>query len=172
MTRLLCAVFAALLIPLNAGAQGKSRPASAADFAGVFQLLPYANEKQPKFLKENPWPAPCQFFGHYPDGYWLHQQQTFGQAQPQSAACKNSIPGKKPALPPTVEWKQIKDGFFLIDRSDYKVQELWKVDRINGATNLDGINLNEGDIIMQLLDRNGKQFIWIRLMRRIGNASS
>jgi hypothetical protein len=165
MTRLLCAVFAALLIPHDAGAQAKSRPATAADFAGVFQLLPYPDEKQPRFLKANPWPAACQFFGHYPGGYWLHQQQThFGQAQPQSAACKNSIPAKKPALPQTVEWKQVKDGFFLIDRSDYKVQELWKVDRVNGPTNLDGTNLNEGDIIMQLLDRNGKQFIWIRLM--------
>jgi len=169
MPPFLCAVLAALLIiPSTAGAQGRSRPATAADFAGVFQLLPFPNGRQPRFLKENPWPAPCQFFGHYPDGYWLHQQQTSGQAQ---AACKASIPAKKPALPQTVAWKQIKDGFFLIDRSDYKLQELWKVDRINGPSNLDGINLNEGDIIMQLLDRTGKQIIWIRLMRRIGTAN-
>lgn len=103
-----------------------------------------------------------------PDATRRTAQQTLGQAQ---ARCKASIPAKKPALPQTVAWKQIKDGFFLIDRSDYKVQELWKVDRINGPSNLDGINLNEGDIIMQLLDRTGKQVIWIRLMRKIGTAN-
>ena len=31
------------------------------------------------------------------------------------------------------------------------------------------MNLDEGDVLMQLLDREGKQVIWIRLLRRIGN---
>ena len=174
MTRvLLLGLLAILVVPHDVGAQAKSRPATASDFSGVFQLLPYPPEKQPKILTENPWPAPCQFFGHYPDGYWLHQQQTqFKEGQPQASACKSSVPTKKPSLPQTVTWKPIKDGFVLIDRSDYKIQELWKVDRINAPTNVDNINLNEGDIIMQMLDPTGKQFLWIRLLRRVGNASN
>ena len=48
----------------------------------MFQLLPYPSEKQPKVLTENPWPAPCQFFGHYPDGYWLHPQTLAALAEP------------------------------------------------------------------------------------------
>jgi len=60
----------------------------------------------------------------------------------------------------------------VIDRSDYKIQELWKVDRINAPANVDNINLNEGDIIMQMLDRSGKQIIWIRLLSRVGDTGS
>jgi len=63
-----------------------------------------------------------------------------------------------------------KEGFVLVDRTDYKVQEIWKVDHINGPTHIDAINLNRGDIIMRLLDRTGKQLVWIRLLRRVGDA--
>src|SRR5262245_52250233 len=146
-------------------AQEKTRPATASDFAGVFSLLDYPAGNQPKILKENPWPAACQFFGHYPDGYWLHQQS-------QGRACTNSIPPAKPSLPQTVSWKLIRDGVVLIDRSDFKVQEVWKVDRVNRPTHLGQTNLNEGDILMQLLDREGKQVLWVRLLRRIGNTRS
>jgi len=172
MTRvLLLGLLAILVVPHEVGAQAKSRPAAASDFTGVFQLLPYPVERQPKSLKENPWPATCQFFGHYPGGYWLHDQQTqFKQGQPEAGACKSAVPAKRPTLPQTVTWRQLKEGFFLIDRADYKIQELWKVDRINAPANVDSINLNEGDIIMQMLDGSGKQIIWIRLLRRIGNA--
>lgn len=144
-------------------AQEKTRPATAADFVGVFRLLDYPLQSQPKILKEPPWPSPCQFFGHYPDGYWLHQQS-------QGGACTNQIPPQKPALPQTVKWKLLKDGTILIDRKDHKIQELWKVDRVNRPSNIANINLNEGDIIMQLLDRERKQVLWVRLLRRIGNA--
>jgi len=50
------------------------------------------------------------------------------------------------------------------------VQEIWKVDHINGPTHVDTINLNRSDLIMQLLDRTGKQLVWIRLLRRVGDA--
>ena len=155
--------FIALLVPAVANAQ-QTRPATAADFVGVFRLLDYPIEQQPKVLKELPWTSSCQFFGHYPDGYWLHQQS-------QGATCVNAIPSKKPALPQTVQWKLLRDGTVLIDRKDFKIQEIWKVDRINRPSNIAGINLNEGDIIMQLLDKDLKQFLWIRLLRRLGTAS-
>ena len=168
---LLVALLTLTWVKQDAYAQAKSRPATAADFVGVFQLIDYPREQQPKYFKEDPWPAPCQFFGHYPDGYWLHQQQTAPRReQVQSGSCTNTIPSRKPALPQTVSWKMLKDGFVLIDRADYKVQEIWKVDHINGPTHLDTINLNRSDLIMQLLDRTGKQLVWIRLLRRVGDA--
>jgi hypothetical protein len=173
MIRLMLLGILAALMQQDASAQAKSRPATAIDFTGVFQLLPYPTEKQPKFLKGDPWPAPCQFFGRYAGGYWLHEQQTqLQQGQAQAGACKTSIPKNKPALPQTVTWKLIKDGFVVIDRSDYKIQELWKVDHINAPANVDNINLNEGDVIMQMLDRSGKQIIWIRLLRKVGDTGN
>src|SRR5262245_55693565 len=95
----------------GAGAQDKTRPATTLDFTGVFRLLDFPADQQPKILKESPWPVTCQFFGHYPDGYWLHRQR-------QGGACTNSIPRTKPALPETVHWSMLRDGFVLIDRKD------------------------------------------------------
>ena len=144
-------------------AQDRSRPATSSDFVGIFQLLDFPN--QPPHLKENPWPASCQFFGHYPDGYWLHQQT-------QARACTNAIPNSKPSLPQTVSWQLVQDGFVVVDRADVKVRELWKVDRVNRATHLDRTNLNEGDLIMQLVDQGHKRIVWIRLLRRVGTPRS
>jgi hypothetical protein len=138
MTRtLLIALLAVIWVNQGAYAQARSRPATASDFTGVFELIEYPPDQQPKYFKENPWPAPCQFFGHYPDGYWLHQQQTaLRKARARSGSCTNTITSRKPALPQTVSWKMLRDGFVLIDRADYKVQEIWKVDHINGPTHL------------------------------------
>jgi hypothetical protein len=164
---LLCLAMSAACLALvvaTLAAEDKTRPATASDFAGIFHLLDFPNQDQPRVLKGNPWPAPCQFFGHYPDGYWLHQQS-------QGRTCANTIPAAKPALPQTVSWKLVRHGFVLIDRTDVKIQELWKVDRVNRPTHLGKTNLNEGDILMQLIDREGKQVLWVRLLRRIGNTN-
>jgi len=161
-------LFVAVLLAggnLAASAQDKTRPATASDFVGVFRLLSYPIQQQPKILKQPLWTSSCQFFGHYPDGYWLHQQT-------EGSTCANAVPSVKPRLPQTVQWRLIKDGFVVIDRKDHKIQEVWKVDRINRASNIANVNLNEGDIIMQLLDRELKQVLWVRLLRRIGNASN
>jgi len=166
--RVMClAVLAAGLgfLAPDSAAQDKTRPATAVDFAGIFRLLDYPPQDHPRILTENPWPAPCQFFGHYPDGYWLHQQS-------QGRTCANTIPPTKPSLPQTVRWKLVRHGLVLLDRTDVKMQELWKVDRVNQPTHLGKMNLNEGDILMQLLDREGKRVIWVRLLRRIGNPSN
>jgi len=166
--RLVCLALLAVwsgLGPPGSDAQAKTRPATASDFTGIFRLLDYPPQDQPRILKESPWPAPCQFFGHYPDGYWLHQQS-------QGGTCASGIPTAKPSLPQTVTWKLVRDGLVLIDRADFKLQELWKVDRVNRPTHLGKTNLNEGDILMQMLDREGKQVTWVRLLRRIGNPSA
>ncbi len=37
-------------------------------------------------------------------------------------------------------------------------------------SHLGAINLNDGDLILQLVDKGGQQLIWYRLLRRVGNA--
>jgi hypothetical protein len=63
----------------------------------------------------------------------------------------------------------LQEGFVLVDRQDVKIREVWKVDRVNKPTHLDRTNLNEGDLIMQLVDPGTKRVVWIRLLRRVGN---
>jgi hypothetical protein len=161
---LISAVSLYIVVP-SATAQDKTRPATTSDFVGVFRLLNYPQEAQPKVLKEPLWPSPCQFFGHYPDGYWLHQQT-------QGRSCTNSIPSTKPSLPQTVQWRMLRDGMLLIERRDSKIKEVWKVDRVNRPSNIANVNLNEGDVLMQLLDNELKQVLWVRLLRRIGDAGN
>jgi hypothetical protein len=149
----------------SALAEDKSRPAIAEDFDGIYKLLKFPLSEQPDEKIHSFWPASCQFFGHYPDGYYLHQQVPLGE-------CVNAIPASKPSLPQVVSWRFIKPGFFLIDRSDYKIQELWKVDYINKPTHLGKINLNEGDIIMQMLHKETLKILWVRLLRRVGDVNN
>jgi hypothetical protein len=156
-------LFAMLLTGSPAFAQAHSRPATAADFTGVFQLLEFPESQQPKLLKKNPWQSVCQFFGHYPGGYWLHQETSVG-------ACANKIPESKPTLPQTVEWVVAEAGFIALNRLDVKTHEIWKVDRINNDTNLGGVNLVKGDLIMQLIDKDTKQVAFVRLLRKLHDA--
>ena len=148
-----------------APALDKTRPATGFEFIGVFHLLDYPLASQPKVLKEAPWRSACQFFGHYPDGYWLHQQTEAG-------SCTSAIPRTKPALPLTVKWTLVRSGFVLIDRKDRNLQEVWKLDRVNRPLSIGKTNLNEGDLVMQLLDKDLKAVLWIRLLRRVGDARS
>jgi hypothetical protein len=60
----------------------------------------------------------------------------------------------------------------LIERKDSKIKEVWKVDRVNRPSNIANVNLNEGDVLMQLLDNELKQVLWVRLLRRIGDAGN
>jgi hypothetical protein len=141
----------------------KTRPASGAEFIGVFRLLDYPLADQPKVLKQAPWRSACQFFGHYPDGYWLHQQTDAG-------SCTSAIPSTTPVLPQTAKWTLVRNGFVLIDRKDRNIREVWKLDRVTRPLHIGKTNLNEGDIIMQLLDNELKSVLWIRLLRRVGDA--
>jgi hypothetical protein len=134
----------------------QSRPATAVDFTGVFQMLPLPTSATQVLRKIRGLPLP--FFAHYSGGYWLHEQQTQLQrnrkpAHARTLHTETSRLFRRPL-------READKGRLLRDRpSDYKIQELWKVDRINAPANVDNVNLNEGDIIMQMLDRSGKQII-------------
>jgi hypothetical protein len=145
-----------------------SRPATSGDFVGIFKLLDFPIENQPKILKENPWPAPCQFFGHYPSGYWLHQQVTFFG---RTGSCNSAIPKSQPTLPQVVEWKMIKDGLVTINRKDQKFLEIWKIDRVIKDSHLATTDLSDGDLIMQLIIKN-REVGWFRLLHRLSDVDN
>ena len=135
-------------------------PATTKDYEGFWVLVSLDPEMKPRVLKEDPWPAKCQFFGHYSNGIWLHQQTRLG-------ACKNQIPDKAPSFPVNVTWKMPRDGLLIIDRPDYKIIEIWKVDKITRDSHLGRTNLNKGDLLMQMFSTKNKESIYARLLRRV-----
>ena len=65
MKRLLIAI-SFLLVFRGVAAQSQyAQPADGDSLPGVYQLADFPEANQPKFLKTNPWPASCQFFGIY-----------------------------------------------------------------------------------------------------------
>src|SRR5262245_52850392 len=142
-----------------AGSEPYAIPASSSDFTGIWRLLPLDPSADPKALKEDLWPATCQYFGHYSGGNWFHQQTHLG-------ACNNQIPDLPYKFPVNVTWKMPQLGLVVIDRPDYKIKEVWKVDKITGDAHLGSTNLNKGDLIMQMIGKD-KRYIYVRLLRRV-----
>lgn len=144
-----------------AHAELRALPAKPTEFEGIWKLLPIDPSLGSSTLKDDPWPAKCQYFGHYSHGTWLHQQTHLGE-------CKNGIPSKPVKFPKNATWRIPKDGLLIIERPDLNLRELWKVDRIVGAAHLGTTNLNEGDLIMQMFSpENRDGFVYARLLRRV-----
>ena len=157
-------VLTLLLLSLGALAQSQfAKPADANSLPGVYQLIEFPDANQPKFLKQNPWPATCQFFGIYKNGYLLHQETHLG-------ACSNQIPKAIPVAAQDVEWKFVQAGILSIARKDGKgVTQYWKVDKVTANTHLDKTNLSSGDLVMQLIGPE-KKAVWVRLLKKVGDA--
>ena len=153
-----------LLLSQSVLAQSQyAKPADANSLPGVYQLIEFPDANQPKFLKSNPWPANCQFFGIYKNGYLLHQETRVG-------SCSNQIPRAIPVTAQGVEWKFVQTGILSIARKDGKgVTQYWKVDKVIANTHLDKINLNSGDLMMQLIGPEKKP-VWLRLLKKVGDA--
>ncbi|MEM1113869.1 MAG: hypothetical protein AAGI11_18290 [Pseudomonadota bacterium] len=139
----------------------KAIPASWTDIVGRWSVVPVPQELQSSNVGKSLWPASCQFISFYDDGYLVHQQSEFGE-------CRNQIPQERTDGFDTVTWS-LENGFMKIVRSDYKMTELWKVDRVNTNTHLDTLNLNEGDMLMQLIDTKARKSMWLRVLRREGS---
>lgn len=155
--------FLIMAIFLTSVSQAESRfaiPASTTDFQGKWMLLPVNESIRPKVLKEDPWPAKCQFFGHYKNGTWLHQQSYIGE-------CKNQIPDSPINFPNNVTWSMLRKGTLIIDRPEHNFKELWKVDKITKNTHLENTNLIEGDLLMQMYSPDMKTLLYVRLLRKV-----
>lgn len=147
-------------MPVFADNEPLAVPAKSSDFIGIWKLVLKDNAVAKEMLKEDPWPAECQFFGHYSNGIWLHQQTHLGD-------CNCGIPDKAPIYPVNVTWKMERDGFLTITRPDHKIKEPWKVDKVTRDAHLGNTNLNKGDLLMQLYGPNKQGFIYVRILRRI-----
>ncbi|MGE4544481.1 MAG: hypothetical protein AB7D06_10285 [Pedobacter sp.] len=162
MTKTICfiAIFLVCASPLSAGNGPLAIPAKESDFIGVWRLILKDNKGAKQILKEDPWPANCQYFGHYKNGIWLHQQVHLGE-------CKLAMPELAPNYPENVTWKMDRDGTFIITRPDVKIKEPWKVDVVTRDAHLGKVNLNKGDLIMQLYLPDRKGFMYSRIMRKV-----
>jgi hypothetical protein len=157
---LFVSIFFICTSPLSADNGPLAIPARESDFIGVWRLVHKDNQIAKKILKEDPWAADCQYFGHYKNGIWLHQQVYLGE-------CKSAIPKLSPNYPEKVTWKIDRDGTYIITRTDVKIREPWKVDVVTRDAHLGTLNLNKGDLIMQLYLPDRKGFMYSRILRKV-----
>jgi hypothetical protein len=54
--------------PLHKGWWSPERNAKAEKITWNWQLLPLPDSVEPKLLKTNPWPAPCEWYSYEPSG--------------------------------------------------------------------------------------------------------
>lgn len=155
------------------------RPATQDDFSGYWKLLPYSDERQPKILKESPWPGECQFFLHSSSGSWMQVASRDAAGNDlKDDRCKKTTKDLDASLSLqgseyTPTWKYLK-GHVQINFPQQQVIETWKIDVFSTDVPLPnpfGVELRRGDLAMQLVDLQKRVILWRRLLRRVEQVS-
>ncbi len=164
--KLLKIIIVMLIITTNQASAQLALPAKFENILGQWKVINIPQNMQPSNIGNKFWPAKCQFIQFYKDKYMMHiSKEILSLKKDNNEKCEYSFPINRPEEVNTVTWG-MQDGYIKIVRSDFKVTEYWKVDRINSDTNLGSINLNKGDLMMQLVDTKTRKLAWIRILRK------
>jgi hypothetical protein len=147
-----------------------SRNATAKEIEGYWQLLPLPDAVEPKLLRSNPWPAPCQWFSYSPTGDLKSIEATKSPCDPLTTKQLDETFAHVPAA---VFWKYdlspvYQKGVILVTRSDVKAYgEMWDPQIVVKRFTNNGVEFTEGDLVLYLVDMSTHQFSWIRHLRKV-----
>jgi hypothetical protein len=151
------------------------RPATQEDFVGYWKLLPYGEDGQPKILKESPWPGKCQFFVHSPKNMWVQVASRDATGKDlEGDRCKKTAQDLDAGISlqdtkSMPSWRYVQ-GHVQISFPQQNFSEVWKVDVFSNDVaqpNPFGIDIKQGDVIMQLVDLRERRILWRRFLRKI-----
>jgi hypothetical protein len=165
----LALVFASGALSLAQGATS-ARNATAEEITGNWQLLPLPDSVEPKLLKSNPWPALCQWYSYSSSGSLKSIDKTKAPCEVMSSAEFDQV---LPHVASVVFWKYDLSpvdhkGLIIISRTDVPhYAEYWEPQIVTTAFSKDGVDFQEGDLILYLHNLNTHQMVWIRHLRRL-----
>jgi hypothetical protein len=148
----------------------ESRNATAKEIEGNWQLLPLPDAVEPRLLKANPWPAPCQWYSYSPTGDLKSIEAAKLPCDPLTTKQLDETFRRVPAV---VFWKYdlspvYQKGLLLVTRSDVKgYGEIWDPQIAAKPFTNNGVEFREGDLILYLVDMSTHQFSWIRHLRKV-----
>jgi hypothetical protein len=153
-------------------AQGNTsaRNATAEEIAGNWRLLPLPDSVEPKFLKTNPWPAACQWYSYSSSGSLKSIDKTNAPCEAMSSAEFDKVLAHVASV---VSWKYdlspvYQKALIIVSRTDVPhYAEYWEPQIVTKAFSKDGVDFQEGDLILYLFKLNTHQMVWIRHLRRL-----
>ena len=165
----LALVFAGGVLSL-AQVAASARNATAEEITGKWQLLPLPNSVEPKILKNNPWPAACQWYSFSSSGSLKSIDKTNLPCEAMSSAEFDKV---LPHVASVVSWKYdlspvYQKALIIVSRTDVPhYAEYWEPQIVTKKFSRDGVDFQEGDLILYLHNLNTHQMVWIRHLRRL-----
>ncbi|RSL18939.1 hypothetical protein EDE15_4549 [Edaphobacter aggregans] len=165
----LALVFAGGVLSL-AQVAASARNATAEEITGKWQLLPLPDSVEPKILKNNPWPAACQWYSYSSSGALKSIDKTNSPCEAMSSAEFDKV---LPHVASVVSWKYdlspvYQKALIIVSRTDVPhYAEYWEPQIVTKAFSRDGVDFREGDLILYLHNLNTHKMVWIRHLRRL-----
>jgi hypothetical protein len=153
-------------------AQGNTsaRNATAEEITGNWQLLPLPDSVEPRLFKTNPWPAACQWYSYSSSGSLKSIDKTSAPCEAMSSAEFDKV---LPHVASLVSWKYdlspvCQKALIIVSGTDVPhYAEYWEPQIVTKAFSRDGVDFQEGDLILYLHNLNTHQMVWIRHLRKM-----
>jgi hypothetical protein len=165
----LALIFASGVLSL-AQVAASARNATAEEITGNWQLLPLPDSVEPKILKNNPWPAACQWYSYSSSGALKSIDKTNSPCEAMSSAEFDKV---LPHVASVVSWKYdlspvYQKALIIVSRTDVPhYAEYWEPQIVTKTFSRDGVDFQEGDLILYLHNLNTHQMVWIRHLRKL-----
>jgi hypothetical protein len=162
-------VFASGVLSL-AQVAASARNATAEEITGNWQLLPLPDSVEPKILKNNPWPAACQWYSYSSSGALKSIDKTNAPCETMSSADFEKV---LPHVASVVSWKYdlspvYQKALIIVSGSDARgYAEYWMPHIVTQTFSRDGVEFHQGDLVLYLVNLNSHQIVWIRHLRRM-----
>ena len=153
----------AVLIGAACAGQPPGRFATTQDVMGFWEMLPLNNAEHVN--KVNPWPLPYQWFGFYEDGTLASMARTerASYSRDQLAAILDVVKASAPKF----SWSK---GLMVVRYPSLPwATEYWVVHLNTAGLELQIGKLRPGDLVMTLVDREGKP-VYYRVLRRLSES--
>lgn len=155
---------------LTYASEATSRNATAEEITGNWRLLPLPDELEPKILKTNPWPQECQWYSYSSSGELKSFDKMKGPCENISSVHLEDVTAN---IPSVQSWKYdlsptYHQGLLLVDRKDVtNYMEAWDPRITTKAFSNGGVDFQEGDLVLYLVDIQTHQIKWIRHLRHL-----
>jgi hypothetical protein len=146
-----------------------ARNATAAEIQGNWQLLPLPTTLEPSG-SSNLWPSECQLFGYSPTGELKSADRLRGPCEPITSSQADHLFA---AIPHVVSWRYDMSPVYhraviVVTRSDVShYMEVWDPEIVTTAFSRDGVDFEQGDLILYLANLHDHKIVWVRHLRRL-----
>ena len=146
------------------------RNATREEIVGTWEIAALPETAQPKYLKNNPWPAECQWFSFTSSGGLKSFDKTRGPCETKQGA---ELKALFDAVPSVSSWQydlspSFQKALVIVRRTDAKDYiEYWEPHYVTKSFKVGDAEVKEGDLLFYLVNMQAKKIVWIRHLQKV-----